>query len=520
MSDKIEIFKSENIKLFVSKFGHLIDPCSKDPIYVHKYTWETSNRLTFEVITLDAAIIGLRTPDREYTPEEVLLVSGNLQEYMHYDDQNLTSSVQSVALGRRNTNWSQRIWSPYVNGSDLILTKVLLDECRNLMARIRFSVSFNNVVRINYKVVSDRIQTLETTHRLVMNLGSRNAGCLSTYDHVVQVNADGFYQVRKNRVRDYVMREMADDLEDLRIAQHIGMAIYRSEKSGFNGVYKLSERHGKQFDARIIHARTGRVVELYSDLGWIRLSTLNDLPDPNKSIAPFYASLGVKHIDQIFDLEEFIRSVVRVIEGDDEEISRSSLASSLRSCSTMNDSIAKVLIDDLLLQNLEDKIRALKEEGILSTKEAREIIEHLLLMSLDTVDEYIQYAARECARGVIEDLVSDIVPIASSDVISRISDKSISLDQEVYSSSDSPSWLTETTVEETEAQIFPEYQKHAGLVLQLNASPFFKKCKPRGVYSHPNSAREQGLVYNRSVLLKFGICKAPSNGGSGNKSVS
>ncbi|KXJ72159.1 hypothetical protein RP20_CCG018730 [Aedes albopictus] len=513
MPDKIVIFQSENIKLFVSKFGHLIDPCSQEDIFVQKYTWETSNRLTLEVITLDAAIVGLQTPDRDYIPAEVLLVSGNLPEYMHYDEQNLTSSVQSKVMRRQGkTTWSERIWSPYINGSDLILTKVLLDECRNLMMRVRFSVSFNNVVRISYQVVSDRVQSLETTHRLVMNLGGRNAGYLSTYDHVVQVNGDGFHQVRRNRVRDHIVKEMADDLVDLRVAQHVGMAIYRSDKAGFNGVYKLSERRRKEFDARIIHAGTGRVVESYSDFGWVQFSTLDDLPDPDKSIAPFYASLGVKRIDQIFNLDGFIRSLVHLIEGDDEELSRSSLVSSLRSCSTMNDSIAKVLIDDLLLQNLEEKIRALKQQGILSIQEAREIIEHLLLMSLDQVDEFIQNAARECAQGVLEDLVSNVVTSTSSISISRKSDNSSStLGQEVSSRSDSHTLSTETTLDDIEEQIFPEFHKHAGIVLQLTASPFVRKCKPRGPFSHPKQPREQGLVFNRSVLLKFGICKVPSN---------
>ncbi|XP_055632866.1 uncharacterized protein LOC129773294 [Toxorhynchites rutilus septentrionalis] len=504
MSDAEEIFKSKKIKLSVSKFGQLIDPQTMQCHDVHKFTWETANRLTLEVITLDAAIVSLCLPDRDFAPEEVILGTGSLDTYLQYALQNLSSSVQSNPLKKRKQPF-QRIWSPYVRGADLVLTNVILNESCNAMVQIKFEVTPNNVIRISYHVASDSTHRLDTTHRIALNLGGRLSGHVGTYDHVVQLNAGSYYRVVGNRLRESDERNPSEDLADLRVAHHVGMAIHRSDREGFSGVYKLSEMPSRKFDARLIHVGSGRVMELYSDFKWLRFSTMDDLTNPTDSIAPFYGKLGVNRIEQIFDMNRLIHSVVRFVEGDEDEKSVSG---------TINESEIRHLIDDVLLKNIEEKIQTLKEAGILTVREAREIIEDLLLMSLDRISEISIDAEpmnEEGIRMLIEDLVSDIIPRPSVYGIEGTESKLISdVPERIYSaSSDVAVEADSETVDEMD--VFHGFQKHCGILLQLRAVPFHRRCKRKSMFSQPNHVRKHPeLVFNHSVVMKFGLCKIPS----------
>ncbi|XP_058816205.1 uncharacterized protein LOC131679487 [Topomyia yanbarensis] len=537
MTDKVEIFSSEKIKLFVSKFGQLTDEKSGQCCEVQKYTWETTNRLTFEVITLDAAIVGIRPPDKDFNSDEVILGSGTLKAYLYYASQNLSSSIQSAPLKRR-TDWGQRIWSPYVNGSDLILTNVVLDDCCNLMIQVRFSVSFNNVVRIGYQVVSDKARLLETTHRLVLNLGGGLTGYCGMYDHVVQLNAEGFYRAKGNTLRDNVTKSMAEDLVDLRVAQHVGMAIYRSDRIGFNGVYRLSEPVGMVFNTRLIQARNRRVMEIYSDFNWMRFSTLDDLPELAGRIGPFYASLGIRNVEQIFNIDQLVHSVVRFVEGDDLE---SGSMSSVHTSDTMGESEMRFMIDDLFLKDLEDKIQALKEVGLLSMKEAREIIIDLIIMSLDCISVTAtdsNVLDEEGVRTIIEELILKAVYCSSVSIVDSISQSTTDstvideggvrkvIDDLILKAlpcstvlSTSANDINDMNKDISREEVLNEYQKHGGILLQLTETPFLRTCKKKSVFSLPNRIRESPrIVYEHSVFLKFGLCKIPSN--DRNKSIS
>ncbi|XP_053692305.1 uncharacterized protein LOC128740764 [Sabethes cyaneus] len=498
MCDSSIVFEGKKLKLSVSKFGVLTCPKTRETFEFQKFTWTTTNRLTFEVITLDAAIVSLRVPDRNFKPDEVLLASSEtLKAYLYYAEANMTSSIQSAPLKRSN-EWSQRIWSSYVIGPDLILTKVVLGECINLMIQVRFSVTFNNEIRIVYHVASDRVRSLETSHRIMLNLGGHCSAHLGTYDHVAQLNADGFYRLSGNKAIDNVKKCMASDVADLRVAQHVGMAVYRSESNGFDGVYELPKLENSQFDMRLIQARNGRAMEIYSNFKWMQFSTLNNLPDPNQNIKPFYACLGIRNIEDIFNIQQLINSVVYEVEGDDLIITENSTIFS-KDSDTLNESKMNIFIDEVLLQDLEERIQALKEAGILSIADAHDIIIDLLYMSLDLGSEssVSSYGLEEEEiRKIIHDLMLKALP---SPTISF----SETLDTSTMEK------ISNVSSEETEPEeVLNEYQKHSGILLQLSNIPFLKKCKQRSMFSSSfNYRATPQLVYNRNVTMKFGICK-------------
>ncbi|XP_055542629.1 uncharacterized protein LOC129728236, partial [Wyeomyia smithii] len=497
MCDPSVIFKSEKLKLSVSKFGVLTCPQTGATFEVQKYTWETTNKLTLEVITLDAAIVSLCVPDKNFKPDEIILGSSKtVKGYLYYAEAKLTSSIQSVPL-KRTSVWSQRIWSPYVTNSDLILTNVVFGECNNLMIQVRFTVTYKNEIQITYQVVSDPARSLETTHRILFNLGGRCSAHFGMYDHVAQINGNGFHRLKEKKPTDSMKKCMATDVADLRVAQHVGMAIYRAEKDGFDGVYELPKLENSHFDMRLIQARNGRVMEIYSTYKWIQFSTLNNLPDENQDINPFYACLGIRNIEQIFNMEQLINSVVYSVEGDDEPVAESSNAS-LNDSDTLNESKIRVFIDDVLLKDLEEKVEALKQAGILSIAEAHDIIIDLLYMSLDLGSESscASYSKEEVEiRKIIEDLllkahptptrsISETFTLSTAEKISRISSE----------------------VEESD-EIISDFQKHSGILLQLSNTPFLKKCKRRSIFSTFHREPPQ-IIFNQTVTMKFGICRS------------
>ncbi|XP_055613598.1 uncharacterized protein LOC129760046 [Uranotaenia lowii] len=520
-SDKV-LFQNEKLKLSVSKFGHLKGPAestdeSKDTYVIHKYTWQTANHFQLEVITLDAAIVSLQIPNRNLEQEETILGCGDLRAYQYYHDQKLTSSVQSAVL-RKCTELRQRIWTTFVSGPEVIFINVLRDRERNLIMRVRFQVTFNNFVKIGYEIVSDRIQSLELNHRFVLNLGGYKAASCGTYDHVVQADAIGFYPVKKDHFRQGPGKNMSEDLADLRVAQHVGMAIYGSDKEGFNGLYRLRNVAEEEFNLRLIHVRTGRVLEVYSDFEWMRLSSLNDLPDPCGTIVPFYACMGVKDIAQIFDFRGLVDGIVHTIEGDDVEPSESSPSIS---SGTIDESEIRVLIDDVLLRNIEHKVRELREARILRPHEARRILADLLMISLDKVSESTTDSMKDVIIGnMVESLVTrtmdgelaqTVIDELIDGVVCSISPSQLSAIQS-QTTVGSPVQKT-ASLEEEEEPLEPlhEYEKHSGLLLQFSKTPFLKPCNAKSIFSKINHHRNTGMLFQNSVLLKFGLCKMPSN---------
>ncbi|XP_052898602.1 uncharacterized protein LOC128305272 [Anopheles moucheti] len=312
------------VTLAAEDFGTLTDGQGRS-VSVQKFTWQTVAGLKLSVLNLDAAIIELCAPDRTWkSSANVLLGVERLEEYLQLDPTLICAAhfekgwpllagngVRPDAPGGRTID-PNRVWHSFVDETRLHLSLVRKSPAkhRSTYATVTISVESSNVVRIQYQTYCTSDEVFRLAHRFLLNLGGCDAGAHGTFDHVVQLNADTY--VDENRK----FRTAAENFADLRIAQHLGLSLYKARNEGLpcadsiDGIYGLNNTAEDGFAMRLIHTGSGRAMELYTNFPWMHFSSLGHLPSGKDAIVPFYPREGVQRVSLVFDLDQFILSVI------------------------------------------------------------------------------------------------------------------------------------------------------------------------------------------------------------------
>ncbi|XP_049279983.1 uncharacterized protein LOC125762183 [Anopheles funestus] len=312
------------VTLTAEDFGTLTDGLGRS-VSVQKFTWQTAAGLKLSVLNLDAAIVELCAPDRTWkSSANVLLGVGKLDEYLQLDPSLICAahfekgwpmltgnSVRPDAPGSRTFDLN-RVWHSFVDETRLHLSLVRKSSAkhRNTYATVTISVEPSNVIRIRYQTCCTEGEMFRLAHRFLFNLGGCDSGAQGTFEHVVQLNADTYVDEKRN------LRTAGESFADLRIAQHLGLSLYRARNEGLEcvdgirGIYGLNNTTEDGFAVRLIHAGSGRAMELYCNFPWMHFSSLDHLPSRKNAIVPFYPREGLQRVSLIFDLEQFILSVV------------------------------------------------------------------------------------------------------------------------------------------------------------------------------------------------------------------
>uniref|UniRef100_A0A182PPL6 Uncharacterized protein n=1 Tax=Anopheles epiroticus TaxID=199890 RepID=A0A182PPL6_9DIPT len=306
------------VKLTAEDFGTLTDGQGQS-VSVQKFTWRTAAGLKLCVLNLDAAIVELYAPDRSWeSTANVLLAVDSLDEYLQLDPTLVCAAhfEQGWPMLTQNGLRAQdlnRVWHSFVDETRLHLSLVRKSNTshhRSTFATVTICVEPSNVVRIQYQTCCTSGGLYRLAHRFLFNLAGRDAGAEGAYEHVVQLNADSYVDEKRH------LRASNENITDLRIAQHLGLSLYKARNEGMEcadsvqGIYSLNNSAKDGFALRIIHTGSGRAMEMYCDFPWLHFSTLDHLPAGAKAIIPFYPREGIERVSLVFDLEKFILSIV------------------------------------------------------------------------------------------------------------------------------------------------------------------------------------------------------------------
>lgn len=102
------------------------------------------------------------------------------------------------------------------------------------------------------------------------------------YKHIVTLNTDRFLLTDANQIPTGHIQCIGGTVNDLRIPHELGPAIARCPGGGYDDymcITQGTEQH-LTFVARVIHPKSGRVLELYTDQPIVHFYTANNLPDP------------------------------------------------------------------------------------------------------------------------------------------------------------------------------------------------------------------------------------------------
>ncbi|XP_058122259.1 uncharacterized protein LOC131293040 [Anopheles ziemanni] len=313
---------SSGVILEIKEFGELLDDAGQK-VSVQRFTWKTQAGLKLSVINLDAAIIELCIPDRTLQldrSENILLGVDTLEEYLQLDPTLMCAARFEGSVRDRTAQENQplkpgvvdrtRVWHPFVDG-----TRLHLSLEQSIIATVTITVEAMNVVRIQYRTSCATGGLCRLAHRFLINLAGRDAGPAGTYEHVVQLNSDRYIDNKR------FLRHVSENLADLRIAQHLGLILYNarnasrgSQMETLCGIYTVNNASQEGFAARLIHAGTGRAMELYCNFPWLCFSTMSQLPAGRDQLVPFYPREGLRRVSLVFDIERFVMSIVDVLE--------------------------------------------------------------------------------------------------------------------------------------------------------------------------------------------------------------
>uniref|UniRef100_A0A182YQY3 Uncharacterized protein n=1 Tax=Anopheles stephensi TaxID=30069 RepID=A0A182YQY3_ANOST len=333
------------VTLTAEDFGSLADGMGRS-VSVQKFTWQTVAGLKLSVLNLDAAIVELCAPDRTWqNTANVLLGVETLDEYLQLDSTLICGAqfekgwpiltgngVRTDTAAGRTTDLN-RVWHSFVDETRLHLSLVRKSTAkhRNTYATVTISVEPSNVVHIQYQTCCTNGEVFRLAHRFLFNLGGCESGAHGTFEHVVQLNADSYVDENRN------LRTAGENFTDLRIAQHLGLSLYKARNEGMDGVdgirgiYGLNNTAEDGYALRLIHTGSGRAMELYCNFPWMHFSSLDHLPPGKDAIVPFYPREGIQRVSLVFDLEQFILAVVGGTEqsSSEEEQDEHSLAESI-----------------------------------------------------------------------------------------------------------------------------------------------------------------------------------------------
>ncbi len=151
----------------------------------------------------------------------------------------------------------------------------------NLDVSVTYSLTETNELVIEYLAVSDRDTIVNLTNHAYFNLGGHNSG--SILDHKILIKSNQFTPTTPDLIPTGEIRDVTDTPMDFRTLKAIGQDIDADYEplvlaGGYDHNYVL-DISGTQVEkvAELIDDKTGRKMEVFTDLPGIQLYTANML---------------------------------------------------------------------------------------------------------------------------------------------------------------------------------------------------------------------------------------------------
>ncbi|MFI3321718.1 MAG: aldose epimerase family protein [Rikenellaceae bacterium] len=283
------------------------------------YTLKNSSGTTAQITNFGARIVSLWTADRDGKFDDITLGYSNIDSYINFKG----IKVMGAALGRfanrigggeitidnttypltkndggknhlhgGNKSFDLAIWE-VVESSDSTLTLSYLSKDMeegfpgNLQTEIRYSLTEENALVLEYSAVTDRPTVLNLANHAFFNLKGEGSGTI--YDHILELNADRYVEVNDELLPSGKLLSVEATPLDFRVATTIGERIVSGEiEKGYDHCYYVNNsaysdvneqnipvEKRVEFVARVSEPTSGRVLELYSSEPGVQLYTSN-----------------------------------------------------------------------------------------------------------------------------------------------------------------------------------------------------------------------------------------------------
>ena len=272
------------------------------PIDLYRIT--NKNGASVALQTLGAGVQSLYMPDREGKLSDVVLGFDNPQDYLNPD-----YGYQGLTVGR----WANRIrnghfvfdgkeyntpknqgswtlhgggrfsftpWKVAETGDNYIVFERFSPDgedgfCGNFTMRVRYTLTDDNTLRIEYSVMSDIDTVANPTNHSYFNLSGRADSTIE--EHYLEIFADEFTETDENQLPTGELGRVEGTMMDFTFPHKIGDRIDEPFRAiidgiGYDNNYCLRNKSGSLEKCAVLEDReSGRVMEVYTDLPAVQL---------------------------------------------------------------------------------------------------------------------------------------------------------------------------------------------------------------------------------------------------------
>jgi len=305
------------VKITQDEFGVTKIPSSSEPEIVTRFTFTNQNGVIAQVITYGAAITSIKIPDRNGRFEDIALGFDGMNGYLAANNPYFGATIGRVCnrtgqgkftldgkeyhLGQNrppnhlhggNIGFDKFNWSAIINGNKVVMSHVNNDGFEGypgtVLTFVTYELTENDEFKVSLAATTSKPTPINLTNHSYYNLAGHGGGYEELYNHSVTLNADQLTVTDAQGVSTGEISSVAGTPFDLRVRQNLGSAIANLPKSGFDNNYCVTKGSDQQltFVARVVHEKSGRTMEIYSDQPGVQFYTSNFMPDADNNIYP------------------------------------------------------------------------------------------------------------------------------------------------------------------------------------------------------------------------------------------
>lgn len=307
-------------------------------VEVDIYTLENSNGMTAKITNYGGNIVSLLVPNSKGEVTDVVLGYDSLEDYFvnepylgaiigrngnRIQDARFELNGVEYQLAKNNgennlhggiKGFDKVVWKAESFEHDksvgLTLTYTSIDGEEgfpgNLDVKVVYTLTDENEIIIDYYAESDKDTIVNLTNHSYFNLSGHNSGTI--LDHKVMLDADAFTVVDQALIPTGEIRKVEGTPMDFTKPKRIGDDIHSDYEQivfagGFDHNWVLNHK-GESVEkvAKLIDEKSGRVMEVYTDMPGVQLYTGNSLEERyiGKGNYPYSKHTGVCFETQFF----------------------------------------------------------------------------------------------------------------------------------------------------------------------------------------------------------------------------
>ncbi|XP_070333198.1 galactose mutarotase isoform X2 [Odocoileus virginianus] len=170
------------------------------------------------------------------------------------------------------------LWTPRVLSNGVEFSRVSPDGEEGYPGELKVWVTYTldgGELVVNYRAQASQTTPVNLTNHSYFNLAGQ--GSPNIYDHEVTIEADAFLPVNEVLIPTGEIASVQGTAFDLRKPVELGKHLQEFHVNGFDHNFCLKGSKEKRFCARVYHAGSGRVLEVYTTQPGVQFYTGNFL---------------------------------------------------------------------------------------------------------------------------------------------------------------------------------------------------------------------------------------------------